>query len=45
MTLKFQVQLKIRKPAAEVFEAVVNPAKLSGYFIQTSTGPLEPASP
>jgi uncharacterized protein YndB with AHSA1/START domain len=40
MTLKFQVQLKIRKPVAEVFEAVVNPAKLSGYFVQSSSGPL-----
>ena len=40
MTLKFQVQLKIRKPVAEVFEAVVNPARLSGYFVQSTTGPL-----
>lgn len=40
MTLKFQVQLKIRKPVAEVFDAVVNPAKLSGYFVQKSSGPL-----
>jgi len=36
----FQVQLKIRRPVAEVFEAVTNPAKLSGYFVQTSSGPL-----
>lgn len=36
----FQVQLKIRKPLAEVFDAVVNPKKLSGYFIQTASGPL-----
>jgi uncharacterized protein YndB with AHSA1/START domain len=40
MELKFQVQLKIRKPVAEVFEAVVNPDKLSGYFVQSSSGPL-----
>ena len=40
MTLKFQVQLKIRKPVAEVFEAVVNPAKLSGYFVKSASGPL-----
>lgn len=42
MEPKFQVQLKIRKPASEVFEAVVNPDKLTGYFIQKSSGPLEP---
>jgi uncharacterized protein YndB with AHSA1/START domain len=42
MELKFQVQLKIRKPPAEVFAAVVDPAKLTGYFLQTTTGPLEP---
>ena len=40
MDLKFQVQLKIRKPVAQVFEAVVDHRKLSGYFIETSTGPL-----
>lgn len=40
MALKFQVQLKIRKPAAEVFDAVVDPQKLTGYFIQTGSGPL-----
>jgi uncharacterized protein YndB with AHSA1/START domain len=40
MEPKFQVQLKIRKPTAQVFEAVVNPQKLSGYFVQTASGPL-----
>lgn len=40
MEPKFQVQLKIRKPVAQVFDAVVNPDKLSGYFLQTSSGPL-----
>jgi uncharacterized protein YndB with AHSA1/START domain len=40
MALKFQVQLKIRKPAAEVFDAVVDPKKLSGYFVQEATAPL-----
>ncbi|MFI4975350.1 MAG: SRPBCC family protein [Caulobacterales bacterium] len=40
MQPKFQVQLKIRKPAAEVFEAVVNPEKLSSYFVTTASGPL-----
>jgi uncharacterized protein YndB with AHSA1/START domain len=32
MELRFQVYGKIRKPVAEVFDAVVNPKKLSGYF-------------
>jgi uncharacterized protein YndB with AHSA1/START domain len=36
----FQVQLKILKPVSEVFEAVVNPAKLSGYFVQAASAPL-----
>ena len=32
MQLKFQVHTKIQKPIAEVFDAVYNPSKLSGYF-------------
>lgn len=40
MALKFQVQLKIRKPVAEVFDAVVDPGKLSGYFVQNASAPL-----
>ena len=32
MDLRFQVQTKIQKPVAEVFDAVQNPDKLSGYF-------------
>src|SRR5262245_4339397 len=40
MEPRFQVQLKIRKPVAEVFDAVVKPEKLSGYFVQTASGPL-----
>lgn len=38
--VKFQVQLKIRKPVAEVFDGVVNPQKLSRYFVKTASGPL-----
>jgi uncharacterized protein YndB with AHSA1/START domain len=41
MKPKFQVQLKIRKPVADVFDGVVDPKKLSGYFVQASSGPLE----
>ena len=40
MDLKFQVQLKIQRPVAEVFDGVVNPGKLSGYFVQKTSGPL-----
>lgn len=40
MTPSFEVQLKIQKPIADVFDAVVNPKKLTGYFIQTASGPL-----
>jgi uncharacterized protein YndB with AHSA1/START domain len=32
MELRFQVQTKIQKPVAEVFDAVQNPEKLNGYF-------------
>ena len=32
MELRFRVQMKIQKPVAEVFDAVYNPAQLSGYF-------------
>ena len=40
MEPRFHVQLKIRKPAAEVFDAVVRPEKLSSYFVQAASGPL-----
>lgn len=40
MELKFQVQMKIRKPVAEVFAAVVDPGKLAGYFVERASGPL-----
>ncbi len=37
---EFTVSLKIRKPVAEVFEAVVDDRKLGGYFIDKASGPL-----
>jgi uncharacterized protein YndB with AHSA1/START domain len=40
MTLQAQVQLKIRKPVAQVFDAVVDHRKLAGYFIEVGSGPL-----
>ena len=42
MDLKFQVYGKIAKPVAEVFDAVYNPRKLSGYFTTGgASGPLD----
>jgi uncharacterized protein YndB with AHSA1/START domain len=42
MDLKFQVHAKIAKPVAEVFDAVYNPKKLSGYFTTNgASGPLD----
>jgi uncharacterized protein YndB with AHSA1/START domain len=32
MELKFQVQTRIQRPVADVFDAVYDPDKLSGYF-------------
>ena len=42
MDLIFTVQTKIQKPVSEVFEAVHNPKKLSGYFTSGGAdGPLD----
>jgi len=42
MELKFQVYAKIAKPVADVFDAVYNPKKLSGYFTTGgASGPLD----
>ena len=41
MELKFNVQTKIQKPVEEVFDAVHDPKKLSGYFTNGgASGPL-----
>jgi uncharacterized protein YndB with AHSA1/START domain len=37
---KFSIQTKINKPLSEVFDAVVNPKKITGYFCHASDGPL-----
>jgi uncharacterized protein YndB with AHSA1/START domain len=42
--LEIKVGLKIAKPEHEVFEAIVDPAKMSNYFISTSTGRMEAGS-
>jgi uncharacterized protein YndB with AHSA1/START domain len=42
MDLTFQVHAKIAKPVTEVFDAVHNPKKLSGYFTTGgASGPLD----
>lgn len=42
MEIRFVVQTKIQKPLAEVFDAVYNPKKLSGYFTNGgASGPLD----
>lgn len=38
MGYEFRVNARMGKPVAEVFDAVVNPAKLSGYFVTTGGG-------
>jgi uncharacterized protein YndB with AHSA1/START domain len=38
---KVKVQLKIRRPVADVFDAVVDGEKLSGYFLESSSGPMQ----
>ncbi len=39
--LEIKCRLQIAKPAAEVFEAIVDPDKMSNYFISKSTGRME----
>lgn len=40
MELKFSVQTRISKPLAEVFDAVINPKKITGYFCDKADAPL-----
>src|SRR5438105_3212999 len=39
--LEIKAALKVLKPVHEVFEAIVDPSKMSNYFISKSTGRLE----
>lgn len=39
--LKIKTSLKVLKPAHEVFEAIVDPDKMSNYFISKSNGRME----
>jgi uncharacterized protein YndB with AHSA1/START domain len=40
-TLEIKTALQILKPVSEVFEAIVDPAKMSNYFISKSSGRME----
>ena len=40
-TLEIRAALQILKPAHEVFEAIVDPLKMTNYFISESTGRME----
>jgi uncharacterized protein YndB with AHSA1/START domain len=45
MDIDVKVKDKILKPIAEVFDAIVNPDKLSNYFISRASGPLKEGEP
>lgn len=40
--LEIKTALQIQKPASEVFDAIIDPAKMSNYFISKASGPMEP---
>ena len=40
MDLKFSVSTRVNKPVEEVFDAVVNPKKIVGYFCNEADGPM-----
>lgn len=39
--LKINVKMQIQRPAHQVFESIINPDKMSYYFISKSSGPME----
>jgi len=39
--LEIKAAIQIQKPAGELFEAIVDPAKMSNYFISKSSGRME----
>lgn len=41
MKLEINAAIQIQKPVNEVFEAIVDPAKMSNYFISQSSGRME----
>jgi len=43
--LEIKTAIQILKPVNEVFEAIVDPSKMSNYFISKSTGRMEESRP
>ena len=41
MSLEVKTFIKVQKPAREVFEAIIDPKKMSKYFISTGSARLE----
>ena len=41
MQLEVKTKIRIGAPAHEVFEAIIDPAKMSQYFITEASGPME----
>jgi len=39
--LQINAALQIQKPAKEVYQAIIDPEKMTNYFISKSTGPME----
>ncbi|WP_373495516.1 SRPBCC domain-containing protein [Aquiflexum sp.] len=39
--LQINAALQIQKPVQEVYDAIIDPSKMSMYFISKSTGPME----
>ena len=44
MKLALETNLTVARPPAEVFDAWVDPEQMSGYFISSGSGPLEPGA-
>lgn len=44
MQVEVNVQDRVLRPVSEVFAAIVDPAKMSGYFISGASGPMEPGA-
>ena len=40
-TLSIKATIQVQKPVNEVFEAIVDPSKMSGYFIESGSARLE----
>jgi uncharacterized protein YndB with AHSA1/START domain len=45
MDIEVKVKDKILKPVTEIFEAIVNPDKLSNFFITRASGPIKVGDP